>query len=129
MMALPFGPASFDIVTTGYGLRNVPDLAGAIDEMFRVLKPGGQALSLDFNRPANGLVRAAVPALPVGRGRHARLDPAPRPRHLPVHPGVHSAAIPARAGVARLMEQCGFWHVSHRPLLGGLMSLHHAVKP
>src|SRR5439155_16772226 len=53
MVALPFTSGSFDIVTTGYGLRNVADLTAAIDEILRVLKPGGQALSLDFNRPSN----------------------------------------------------------------------------
>ena len=60
MLALPFANGSFDIVTTGYGLRNVPDLARAVDEILRVLKPGGQALSLDFNRPANAFVRTAT---------------------------------------------------------------------
>src|SRR6185436_10713848 len=49
MLALPFPAASFDIVTTGYGLRNVPDLAQAIDEIRRVLAPGGRVVSLDFN--------------------------------------------------------------------------------
>ncbi len=58
MVALPFPSASFDLVTTGYGLRNVPDLSAAIDEIHRVLKPGGRMLSLDFNRPANAMVRA-----------------------------------------------------------------------
>src|SRR4051812_37099335 len=58
MLALPFPSGSFDIVTVGYGLRNVSDLAAAIDEVGRVLKSGGQALSLDFNRPSNKLVRA-----------------------------------------------------------------------
>src|SRR5439155_872804 len=53
MVALPFVSRSFDLVTTGYGLRNVSDLPAAIDEILRVLKPGGQALSLDFNRPSN----------------------------------------------------------------------------
>jgi len=51
MLALPFPDASFDIVTTGYGLRNVPNLNQAIGEIHRVLKPGGRMLSLDFNRP------------------------------------------------------------------------------
>src|SRR5262249_54066969 len=59
MVALPFSCASFDIVTTGYGLRNVPDLNAAIDEIGRVLAPGGQLLSLDFNRPLNPIVRSA----------------------------------------------------------------------
>ena len=51
MMALPFPNNAFDLVTTGYGLRNVPEIAGALDEIHRVLKPGGRLLSLDFNRP------------------------------------------------------------------------------
>ena len=59
MGALPFADQVFDVVTTGYGLRNVPDLALAIAEIHRVLKPGGQLLSLDFNRPANVVVRTA----------------------------------------------------------------------
>ena len=54
MTTLPFGPQTFDVVTTGYGLRNVPDLNLAIDEIARVLRPGGRLLSLDFNRPAAG---------------------------------------------------------------------------
>src|SRR5580704_5361297 len=58
MLALPFPARAFDLVTTGYGLRNVPNLGVAIDEIARVLAPGGQLLSLDFNRPSNGAVRA-----------------------------------------------------------------------
>src|SRR4051812_27239179 len=42
MLALPFPAASFEIVTTGYGLRNVPNLTTAIQEIERVLSPGGQ---------------------------------------------------------------------------------------
>src|SRR3954447_6462061 len=59
MLALPFPSASFDIVTTGYGLRNVPDLDVAIDEIGGGLPQGGQFLSLDFNRPENSVGRAA----------------------------------------------------------------------
>ena len=53
MLALPFGDARFTVVTTGYGLRNVPDLDQALREIHRVLAPGGRLLSLDFNRPGN----------------------------------------------------------------------------
>src|SRR6478736_5055914 len=55
MAALPFASGSFDLVTTGYGLRNVPDLQSAIDEIARVLKPGGRMLSLDFNKPRSSV--------------------------------------------------------------------------
>src|SRR5512144_826624 len=58
MMELPFPSASFDVVTTGYGLRNVPLVEAAIAEIARVLKPGGAFVSLDFNRPESAVVRA-----------------------------------------------------------------------
>ena len=59
MLALPFPRGSFDIVTTGYGLRNVPDLTAAIDEIRRVLKPGGRAAVARFQPAGERLVRAA----------------------------------------------------------------------
>src|SRR5690349_15924153 len=51
MTALPFPDGSFAVVTTGYGLRNVPRLDLALAEIHRVLAPGGTLLSLDFDRP------------------------------------------------------------------------------
>src|SRR5204863_1041576 len=59
MLALPFPSAQFSVVTTGYGLRNVPEIGRAVGEIARVLEPGGRLLSLDFNKPAQPLVRAA----------------------------------------------------------------------
>src|SRR6478752_9698029 len=47
--ALPFGDRSFDAVTIAFGLRNVTDKAQALGEMFRVLKPGGRVLVLEFS--------------------------------------------------------------------------------
>ncbi|MDF7799364.1 ubiquinone/menaquinone biosynthesis methyltransferase [Pontiellaceae bacterium B1224] len=53
MAKLPCETASLDIVTGGYALRNAPDLNQAIDEIARVLRPGGQAAFLDFSKPVN----------------------------------------------------------------------------
>ena len=127
MVALPFASRSFDIVTTGYGLRNVPDLAGAIDEMLRVLKPGGCALSLDFDRPANPLVRAlyllylSLVGGAVGWILHRDPDTY---RYIPASIRIY----PGAEGVARLMEAHGFTRVRHYRVLGGLMALHEAHK-
>jgi demethylmenaquinone methyltransferase/2-methoxy-6-polyprenyl-1,4-benzoquinol methylase len=54
---LPFATATFDLVTIGYGLRNLPDFQAGIREMGRVLKPGGRLLILEFGKPSNKLWR------------------------------------------------------------------------
>ncbi|MDQ3997285.1 MAG: ubiquinone/menaquinone biosynthesis methyltransferase [Gemmatimonadota bacterium] len=57
MVALPIADASVDVVTIGYGLRNAPRLDAALDEVARVLRPGGHVVTLDFCRPANAIWR------------------------------------------------------------------------
>ena len=51
-MHLPFGDSVFDAVTVGFGLRNMPSYRGALEEMRRVLRPGGHVLILDFSVPS-----------------------------------------------------------------------------
>ena len=127
MMALPFPAASFDVVTTGYGLRNVPDLATAVDEMYRVLRQGGQALSLDFNRPAQGAVRTvyllylSVVGGMLGWVLHRDPDTY---RYIPAS----IRNYPGAERVAELMKARGFARVRHYPILGGLMAIHQAWK-
>lgn len=55
---LPFPENSFDIVTVGYGLRNLTSWERGLDEMFRVARPGARLIVLDFGKPANPLWRA-----------------------------------------------------------------------
>ena len=55
---LPFPNSSFDVVTVGYGLRNLTSWERGLDEMFRVAKPGARLIVLDFGKPANALWRA-----------------------------------------------------------------------
>jgi demethylmenaquinone methyltransferase / 2-methoxy-6-polyprenyl-1,4-benzoquinol methylase len=54
---LPFPENSFDVVTVGYGLRNLTRWERGVDEMFRVAKPGARLIVLDFGKPANALWR------------------------------------------------------------------------
>ncbi len=55
-MNLPYDDNSFDIVTIGFGLRNLPDYQAAIHEVYRVLKPGGQFVILETSNPKNKIV-------------------------------------------------------------------------
>jgi demethylmenaquinone methyltransferase/2-methoxy-6-polyprenyl-1,4-benzoquinol methylase len=127
MIGLPFADESFDIATAGYGLRNVPDLRAAIDEIHRVLKRGGMALSLDFNRPSNPVVRAVYLAyLNVVGGLLGWLlhRDADTYRYIPAS----IRNYPGAAGVARMFEDRGFVDVECRACLWGLMTIHVARK-
>jgi ubiquinone/menaquinone biosynthesis methyltransferase len=127
MMALPFRDEEFDVVTTGYGIRNVPDISGAIGEMRRVLKPGGTLLSLDFNRPLNPLVRGVyltyLTAVGSALGFALHRDPDTY-RYIPESIRRYPGAVEVNAMIRRQ----GFSASEHLPVLGGLMAIHHARK-
>jgi demethylmenaquinone methyltransferase/2-methoxy-6-polyprenyl-1,4-benzoquinol methylase len=127
MMALPFPDRSFDVVTTGYGIRNVPDIAGALAEIHRALKPGGRLFSLDFNRPPNVLVRRAYLAYltlagsALGWVLHRDPD---MYRYIPETIRLH----PGASTLVEMMEAAGFDTVTYRPVFGGFMALHAGVR-
>lgn len=127
MGALPFRAASFDVVTTGYGLRNVPDLSAVLDEIARVLVTGGQLLSLDFDRPSNGMIRAAylgyLSTVGSALGWVLHRDPDTY-RYIPESIRIY----PGAAAVGALMRAHGFSHAVQHRVFGGLMAIHHARR-
>ena len=52
VLNLEFGDSSFDVVTVAYGIRNVDDVKKGLEEIFRVLKPGGRIMVLEFGKPS-----------------------------------------------------------------------------
>jgi ubiquinone/menaquinone biosynthesis methyltransferase len=124
---LPFPSSSFTVVTAGYGLRNVPDIQLAIDEIARVLAPRGRLLSLDFNRPAQPALRALYLAYltlvgsVLGVVLHGDPDTY---RYIPES----IRNYPGAEGVATLLAERGFTDVRVVPLLGGLMAIHFARR-
>jgi ubiquinone/menaquinone biosynthesis methyltransferase len=127
MMALPFPDASFDIVTTGYGIRNVPVIAQALTEIRRVLRPGGVLLSLDFNRPSHPLVRGIyltyLTVIGSALGLVLHRDPDTY-RYIPES----IRRYPGAAGVSALARELGFSECRDVAVLGGFMAIHRAVK-
>src|SRR5829696_1262758 len=121
MMALPFPAACFDLVTTGYGIRNVPRIDPAIAEIRRVLRPGGLLLSLDFDRPPNPVVRAVylsyLTLVGSALGWVLHRDPDTY-RYIPES----IRGYPGAAGVAAMLSAHGFENSQVIPLLGGLMA-------
>ena len=127
MMALPIASNSMDVVTSGYGIRNVPAVAPALAEIARVLKPHGTFVALDFNRPANPLIRAVylgyLTVIGSLLGFILHRDPDTYryiPESIRRYPGADAISALARAH--------GFRTCAHFPVLGGLMAIHHARK-
>jgi demethylmenaquinone methyltransferase / 2-methoxy-6-polyprenyl-1,4-benzoquinol methylase len=127
MTALPFPSAIADVVTTGYGLRNVPVLQDAIDEIARVLKPGGRLLSLDFNRPQSAVVRHVyltyLTLVGSALGWVLHRDPDTY-RYIPES----VRRYPGARGVADILHARGFDEVSVVPVFGGFMTMHVARR-
>ena len=127
MMALPFADGAVDLVTIGYGMRNVPQIQPAIDEIRRVLRPGGAVLALDFDRPDRALLRSiylaylTVVGSVLGWILHGDPDTY---RYIPES----IKRYPGSAGVARLFEAAGFVECAVVPLVGGLMAINTARR-
>jgi demethylmenaquinone methyltransferase/2-methoxy-6-polyprenyl-1,4-benzoquinol methylase len=127
VMRLPYEAASFDIVSIGYGLRNLESWERGLEEMARVARPGGRLLVLDFGKPDGWLwrriffiyLRTVVPLL----GEMLCRDAAALAY---IHESL--LAYPAQRGVAEKLTALGCRPVRARNLLGGAMSIHSAVK-
>jgi demethylmenaquinone methyltransferase/2-methoxy-6-polyprenyl-1,4-benzoquinol methylase len=121
-MSLPFPDNSFDVVTVGYGLRNLVDWERGLEGMWRVAKPGGRLLVLDFGKPENSLWRALwfwyLERIVPWFGRIFCGD-------ADTH-GYILASLrdyPAQRGVAAKLESLGCGDVKTRNFLGGAMSV------
>jgi ubiquinone/menaquinone biosynthesis methyltransferase len=127
MTSLPFAEQSFDLVTTGYGIRNVPRIEPAIAEIHRVLRPGGVLLSLDFDRPDNAVLRAIylgyLTLVGSALGWVLHRDPDTY-RYIPAS----IARYPGARGVSTLLAGAGFEECRVLPLLGGLMAINVARR-
>jgi demethylmenaquinone methyltransferase / 2-methoxy-6-polyprenyl-1,4-benzoquinol methylase len=124
---LPFFDNRFDIVTVGYGLRNLASWEAGLREMKRVAKAGGRLLILDFGKPGNALWRRLYFA-------HLRLV-VPLLGWIVAGNAAAYAYIleslkyyPAQNGVAARMRELGLVNVRVINLLGGVMSINYGEK-
>lgn len=126
-LRLPFADETFDVVTVGYGLRNLADLRTGLREIHRVLKRGGIFLSLDMGKPSNAIwrkiyflqLRVMLPTL-----GWLFLRDADAYKYL-----LDSLEIyPAQVGVKKAMEECGFVETGIKNFCGGAMGLNFGRK-
>ncbi|MGA0054238.1 MAG: bifunctional demethylmenaquinone methyltransferase/2-methoxy-6-polyprenyl-1,4-benzoquinol methylase UbiE [Steroidobacteraceae bacterium] len=124
---LPFADATFDCVTIGFGLRNVTDKDAALRSMYRILKPGGQLLILEFSHPtAPGLKPLydtySFKVLPV-LGRLVANDEGSY-RYLAESIRKH----PDQETLLTMLRTAGFDQCRYHNLSGGIVALHRGYK-
>lgn len=126
-MELPFADNSFDYATIGFGLRNVPDLVQVLQEMRRVVKPGGMVVCLEVSKPT---------IQPFKGLYYFYFD-----RILPVFGKVFAKSyeqykwlpeslkpFPGRKELAQTFRDVGLKQVEDYPLTGGVAALHIGIK-
>jgi demethylmenaquinone methyltransferase/2-methoxy-6-polyprenyl-1,4-benzoquinol methylase len=124
-LRLPYADASFDAVTISFGLRNVEDATAALNEMRRVIKPGGTLVICEFATPTWRLFRVLysnylVAALP----RIASLVSSSPAAYEYLAESIQ--AWPDQQGLATMIEKSGWRDVEWRNLSGGIVALHRA---
>ncbi|SRR5579872_1869879 len=124
---LPFRPACFDAVFVGYGLRNFPELGAALEEVHRVLKPGGVLVSLDFFLPRNAWLRRIYLGYLYAQGAAWGLLLHGRARIYTYIPDSLRNFLAAEAFSA-LLEGMQFRNVTARQFLLGGIAVHWAKK-
>ncbi len=126
-MELPYADNSFDYVTIGFGLRNVPDLVQVLNEMRRVVKPGGMVVCLEVSKPTTQPFKGLY---------YFYFD-----RILPLFGKVFAKSyeqykwlpeslkpFPGRKELADTFRQVGLEQVEDYPLTGGVAALHIGIK-
>ena len=126
-MNLPFGDASFDCVTIGFGLRNLENSAAALVEMSRVLKTNGHLLVLEFSLPTTPILRAIYRfylhrCLPLFgsflTGTKSAYD----------YLGDSIEEFPSGGAMCELMVENGFTRPTFEPLTGGIVTIYTTEK-
>lgn len=124
---LPFPNNHFDCISIAFGLRNVTHQAAALQAMFRVLKPGGKLIVLEFSRPALPALSKvydfySFTILPL-MGRVIANDEASY-RYLAESIRKH----PDQETLKGMMQTAGFERVAYHNLTGGIVALHKGFK-
>ena len=123
VQALPFVDDSFDVLTIAFGIRNIPDLRLALLEMYRVVRPGGRVLILEFSMPKNFLLRAghvlylrwAVPSIGFLLSGHYRA-------YKYLNQTVEQ--FPYGDRFCKILKQMGFKNIQAHPLMGGVATIY-----
>ena len=122
-MELPFPDNSFDYVTIGFGLRNVPDYMQVLKEIHRVLKPGGKAVCLETSQPEMPVFKQLYYfyfgyIMPLFGKLFAK--------SYKEYSWLQESArdFPGMKELANMFEKAGFSQVIYKPYSGGVAAVH-----
>ncbi|MFV9997984.1 MAG: bifunctional demethylmenaquinone methyltransferase/2-methoxy-6-polyprenyl-1,4-benzoquinol methylase UbiE [Arsenophonus endosymbiont of Dermacentor nuttalli] len=124
---LPFPDNYFDCISISFGLRNVTDKDKALKSMFRVLKPGGRLLVLEFSKPIFAALSKAYDVYSfhiLPRVGQMIVNDADSYRYLAESIRMH----PDQDNLKAIMELAGFEQVSYTNMAGGIVALHRGFK-
>nr|WP_133170216.1 demethylmenaquinone methyltransferase [Staphylococcus devriesei] len=126
-MSLPFEDNSFDYVTIGFGLRNVPDYLAALKEMNRVLKPGGMVVCLETSQPTMPVFKQVYKlyfkfVMPV----FGKLFAKSKEEYEWLQQSTFN--FPNKEKLKRMFEQAGFNNIKIRSFTGGVAAMHLGYK-
>ncbi|MDX1770872.1 MAG: demethylmenaquinone methyltransferase [Planococcaceae bacterium] len=126
-MELPFPDDSFDYVTIGFGLRNVPDYMQVLKEIERVLKPGGMFVCLETSQSEMPIYKQLFRfyfkyVMPIFGKFFAK--------SYKEYSWLQESAkdFPGMKALAKMMEQAGFVNVEYKPYSGGAAARHIGYK-
>lgn len=125
--ALPFPDNQFHAITIGFGLRNVTNKAQALLEMYRVCKPGGKLLVLEFSKPIFPGLQSIYDAYSfhvLPKLGEWIVDDAESYRYLVESIRMH----PSQEALKTMIETAGFEDCIYHHLSGGIVALHVAYK-
>jgi demethylmenaquinone methyltransferase/2-methoxy-6-polyprenyl-1,4-benzoquinol methylase len=125
--ALPFPDNHFDVVTMAFGLRNVTEKSNALASIFRVLKPGGRLLVLEFSKPTSDVLSKIYDTysfhLLPKIGQLVAND-AESYQYLAESIRMH----PDQETLEGMMKEVGFEQTTFTNLTGGIVALHRGFK-
>ncbi|QFU10306.1 Ubiquinone/menaquinone biosynthesis C-methyltransferase UbiE [Rhodobacteraceae bacterium THAF1] len=126
-MALPFDDAQFDVYTISFGIRNVTRIRDALSEAFRVLKPGGRLMVLEFSQIPNDMLQRAYDAYSFNViPRMGQMIANDRDSYQYLVESIRR--FPDQDTFADMIQQAGFEQVKYRNLSLGIAALHSGWK-